>query len=619
MPADINGYNATFQSFVDFARQRADVADETSIARITSTTVSLNGDQTHTIKASTTDKLGFFASIFRSSADRADNRATRETFRKAVADMFGGESRIPPSVKDAMKLNDFGHGRPLTARRILAIQSAIDATGILRNAALTRDPGFANPATAARATQMGFSRAELPTVARAIRYYQQAMGCTEAVAANEILTPGTKANRLLNYGGRFLASAENFRNGLRLLDDFAAWYGGLRQVRGLSGAALAAQADSPSKLHVRPRAIELDATRGFERTVFEDIARDPDFDFRETDPERAFGFEHNATTRFIGRDLSSGAYGTINRLPPSKRRVLYAAFDVLAPLPTAPGGADPAADVTLKSVQIARIAKHIDELAILHDRGQLTAAKIVDICYPDLPSGSSRDLAGINAFLDQSSSRIYDSYNFEDGLKLHADLESTGATIPEVIAAHRQGRTLPPQPYHSSESLKLSENDGSPATARILLNQDITRPDPYGDASGNDPLPAGNSAFDFRFPDLPQGIKVDQAHADNADTVADKVEALCGRAHPRQTSAVFNALSQTSLLHFRSQPFRQYGIGASEHSPVKYTLSRNNDTGAVTIHFANPDGLPVHFSWQTTIDIDGNATSTPMVVTPPRP
>lgn len=72
------------------------------------------------------DKVGGFAAIFRSRADKAANNATRELFKSAVAGMFGGEDRIPESVRDAMKMNDYGKGRPLTARRILAVREAID-------------------------------------------------------------------------------------------------------------------------------------------------------------------------------------------------------------------------------------------------------------------------------------------------------------------------------------------------------------------------------------------------------------------------------------------------------------------------------------------------------------
>ena len=55
------------------------------------------------------------------------NNATRDAFRQAVADMFGGKNHIPDSVKDAMKLEDYGKGKPLTARRILAVKAAIDS------------------------------------------------------------------------------------------------------------------------------------------------------------------------------------------------------------------------------------------------------------------------------------------------------------------------------------------------------------------------------------------------------------------------------------------------------------------------------------------------------------
>lgn len=51
----------------------------------------------------------------------------RDLFRKSVADVFGGESRIPASVRKAMLLSDYGKGKPLTARRILAVKTAIEA------------------------------------------------------------------------------------------------------------------------------------------------------------------------------------------------------------------------------------------------------------------------------------------------------------------------------------------------------------------------------------------------------------------------------------------------------------------------------------------------------------
>ena len=57
-----------------------------------------------------------------------------------------------------------------------------------------------------------------------------------------------------------------------------------------------------------------------------------------------------------------------------------------------------------------------------------------------------------------------------------------------------------------------------------------------------------------------------------------------------------------------------YGIFSSEHAPVNFELDRNEETGAITVKYASPEGLPVRFSWTATIDVDGNMVSTPMVV-----
>ena len=57
-------------------------------------------------------------------------------------------------------------------------------------------------------------------------------------------------------------------------------------------------------------------------------------------------------------------------------------------------------------------------------------------------------------------------------------------------------------------------------------------------------------------------------------------------------------------------------IASTEHAPLTYTLSKNAETGAITIHYSEPEGLPVHFHWETTIATDGSTTSTAMEVEP---
>ena len=57
------------------------------------------------------------------------NNATRELFKQAVIDIFGTSiNDVPSKVRSAMKLDKFdGTGRPLTARRLVAVSKAIDA------------------------------------------------------------------------------------------------------------------------------------------------------------------------------------------------------------------------------------------------------------------------------------------------------------------------------------------------------------------------------------------------------------------------------------------------------------------------------------------------------------
>ena len=53
---------------------------------------------------------------------------------------------------------------------------------------------------------------------------------------------------------------------------------------------------------------------------------------------------------------------------------------------------------------------------------------------------------------------------------------------------------------------------------------------------------------------------------------------------------------------------------AAEHMPLTYTLSKNEATGSVTIHYSEPTGFPFHFHWETTVALDGTSTTTPITV-----
>ena len=81
--------------------------------------------------------------------------------------MFGGENRVPESVKKAMLMEDYDKGKPLTARRILAIKAAVDADGTAKaRSATIRLETIDDPANKAAMLAKGYTKAELPRLAR---------------------------------------------------------------------------------------------------------------------------------------------------------------------------------------------------------------------------------------------------------------------------------------------------------------------------------------------------------------------------------------------------------------------------------------------------------------------
>ena len=131
MAPGINGYNDAFRHFVDFAQQRIDAGDDKSVIVATSADGSLASRKIASVSTSATDKEGFFHTFVRSADDKQANLNTRALFRAAIEDMFQGKGGIPASVENALNQIGSGHGRPLTARTIIAVQHAIDQTGIL--------------------------------------------------------------------------------------------------------------------------------------------------------------------------------------------------------------------------------------------------------------------------------------------------------------------------------------------------------------------------------------------------------------------------------------------------------------------------------------------------------
>ena len=633
MTLDINGYNATFKAFTDFAQQRVDAGKGTAIARATADAAT-GALASRDIKAATTDSLRGFFKWSRSSDDKAANDATRKLFRDAIIDMFGGESKIPAAVKKAMIMADYDCGKPLTARRILAVKAAIDASGTTEARKLDV---FQSADAAEIAKGMGYKKSEMPKLARAAHFYAQAMGVDELAALQAVAEPGSKANRLMQYGGRFLESAQNFADGLRLIDSFATWFQDVvdtmtpvhkqeRETRDFSGA------NTLTKLNIDSTLLKADNLKGIEKFVFEELASNPAHDLSGNDPEKLFGFKDNAAMRFIGRGYGSSVLSTIANIPPAKRAVIYAAYDQFTKNATnAQEARDQVQSGSEHRTQIetcnsapflARLLRNFDQLEAMHRKGTLTARNILNKFFPDIADKGNYDYKAINKYqgdlsfllhCEEEEGNIYADLNA--GV-LQTTMNNCGTTIEETAAALRAGKMPPIPKMLCTGSVVLSAFDGTTQGGRSLVAADADRPANYSITGGEQNILKGNDAgFGFTFPDGTR-LVTNGTHRENIPTVCDKIENLCGRVHPAQANSVMMMLSQSGLTNIRGG-IPSLGIVCNEHSAVDYTLSKDDKTGDVTIKYSSPAELPFRFSWTATIDVDGNVKTTPMVAEKP--
>ena len=544
------------------------------------------------------------------TGDECDvNDRTRAIFRAAVVNMFGGESKIPESVKKAMLMEDYDKGKPLTARRILAVKEAIDADGTAKARSETiRFETIDNPANKAAMLAKGYTKAELPRLARAARFYAEVNHCAEFEALDELTTPGTKANRLMQYGGRFLESAANFANGLRLMDSFASWFTAVCETKAADRGEKFENAKTFTDFNFAGSIASRNAQAGLERIVFEELAVNPGANLTETDPEKIFGMKDNAASRFIGTRRYGNFLGVVVSVPPARRGAIFAVFDKLSkPLPETKEAALAFNELPLDekcvrdpNLVISRILRHLPEIEKLMAKGSLTTKNIVKTLFPDLPS---RDwtLRGMNEFThnveDLCVERLVDGGMDEDealsyGGRLRLVMEETSCTFNEAFATVTTGKRVAPPPYMTNATYPLEELDGTTNAARRQLEAagsgDLYRAYNYGTL--DDPTNEGKffikdparQAFGFKFPDGTFLRANSNVHAGNVPTIIDKLESLAGRVHPRQQSALLFAVSQAGISTLRGG-LAPYGIVASEHACVDFTISKNDETGAITV------------------------------------
>ena len=114
--------NDQFRSFVSFA-QEAIRNDADNGGKCVARLVEGGQERTFSIVRNTTDKAYAF---FRSGDNKAENDRVREKFLNSVIQIFGRTiDDVPEVVLDALKMDDYDKGRPLTARRIAAVNEGV--------------------------------------------------------------------------------------------------------------------------------------------------------------------------------------------------------------------------------------------------------------------------------------------------------------------------------------------------------------------------------------------------------------------------------------------------------------------------------------------------------------
>ena len=618
MSGSINSVNAqgiSFQ-FDKFAQMAANAAKGTNVIRFIGGS---DADTVHDVFVTESDKVG---KLGRSTSAREANNVTREIFRQSVAAMFGSEDRIPPEVKNAMKLGDYGKGKPLTARRIIAVKAAVE--NALKNFPVEQ-PRVSAPNAAVRQSgapgggeilsthdlkMKGFTAGEMKMLNDVAEMFKAATGCSTADAQKAALDPKSDARRVFSYGGTFTASVENFKKGLALVNEFNAWYDGQSQ----NSTIMTKQA----RLSV-------------EKFMFEEIACNPKLTL-DMSPADLFSEEKNLVVRFIKDNKMQSVGGSMTGISPEKRSVIFALVDVLREK-TKDGRSFPFCEALM-----ARAFSNFGKATELVYSGNLNRQTAIDTLFPDFKSigvdannsnGEIKDAVVDYLQFEDEKQELYDlglptkerearEYAIDmAGMRSVDTFQVSGASMKECRRAAKNGTQIPNAPGMTDVAPPLASTCGFDDGGKIQFIGDIHRPAIPNNPKTKAPLISIENTV-FRFNIGGQQFKAracNDSEKNNAQNtgIAEAVEKFCNKEiRPVQTNAVFFALSQGGLVPQTS--LVKHGYKAGDHGPITYTLSRNADTGDITVKYENPVGSPLKFSWTATIDVNGKTTSTPIKI-----
>ena len=546
---------------------------------------------------------------------------SREIFNRiALQDIASNPPDILPSFRPIMDEYAVADG---DARRLLALglgvsQDTIALCGTDSLSTLAAVEVFKAVGGADRAFAKGYYAKEIPMLAKAFVMHRADTGCSVDDALEVAFDPKSKARRLVEYGDRFTESLESFRLGLGLIDRFRAWY------TEVTDALKTGDKSSPTKLNALSQYVMQEGCPSVERFVFEELAHNPNADLNDADPENIFGMANNKAMRFIGRGFASSISWTLVALPPERRNLLFDVFDLIeGPLPMDQAQRQARQGIVDNKFLAMRVFRHFDEVVALRDAGTLDRAHLVRLLYADLEvsdDATNRDIA-----------KKLNKVIFRDPVKAGAIaslFDGTGASVEECFNATLPGGWIPdPPPMVVPFEGRFENLEGFDGSMRAQLIIDLPRPSgSQSVATNKNVITEENNKFTFHFPDNVTLCSVtniengnDPAAVGAANAIADKVEEFCGKVHLRQIASVFLALSQSAMGNLRADPFLSRGYTSSEHMPITFDLTKDDETGAITIRYSKPEGFPIDFHWTTTIQVDGSASTTPLIIDEPGP
>ena len=242
----INAVSYQFNKFVEFAEERVKAGKESAIARTGEVRVG-GGTPLEERAIYSTDKTDFVGmTILRTKDAKRANDEVRELFRKSIAEMFGGEGNIPNSVKDAMLLKDYGSGKPLTARRILEVNNAIEALG-RENIFHPYQDGKIISRLENLAFENGYKRTDFGKLNMAANFLMKGLGVDSVTALGAVVAKGSPANRAMNAGAPYMKDERSFMLGYDIFNRIEDINRDNLKIASENGSAIAAKSPETSQ------------------------------------------------------------------------------------------------------------------------------------------------------------------------------------------------------------------------------------------------------------------------------------------------------------------------------------------------------------------------------------